>query len=200
MCKSHNNNNNNLFVVQLLSGFPLFATPWTAALQASLSLSASWSLPKLMSAESVMLSNHLILCHPPLLLPSVLLSIRAFSQELAVHIRWPWWWQIHLPFLKYAGRVRCYEGLHILFDFPATLWNPGEFASRAKSLSESCLTPESPWHCPRHGQPRPGLVTLFKWRVFDVWRVHCLKYWVRPVFSLNIVRKKRDRVGSGHSL
>ena len=68
-CKSHKNNNNNLVVVQLLSGFSLFATPWTAACQASLSLSVSWSLPKLMSVESVMLSNHLILCHPPLLLP-----------------------------------------------------------------------------------------------------------------------------------
>ena len=68
-----------------------FATPWTAARQASLSLTNSWSLLKLMSIESVMLSIHLILCHP-LLLPSVFPSIRIFSNELALCIRWPKFW------------------------------------------------------------------------------------------------------------
>ena len=67
--------------VQLLSRVWLFATPWTAAHQASLSISNSWSLLKLMSIESVMPSNHLILCRPLLLLPSIFLSIRVFSNE-----------------------------------------------------------------------------------------------------------------------
>ena len=67
----------------------LFATPWTAARQASLSITNSRSLPKLMSIESVMPSNHLILCHPLLLLPSIFPNIRVFSNESALRIRWP---------------------------------------------------------------------------------------------------------------
>ena len=70
----------------------LFETPWTAALQASLSISNSWSLLKLMSIESVMPSNHLILCYPLLLLPSIFPSIRVFSSESVLHIRWPQYW------------------------------------------------------------------------------------------------------------
>ena len=71
-------------VVQLPSHLHLFVTPWTAAHQASLSFATSCSLLKLMSIESVMPSNHLLLCHPPLLLPSIFPSIRVFSSELAV--------------------------------------------------------------------------------------------------------------------
>ena len=71
--------------VQLLSHVRLFATPWTAAHQASLSITNFRSLPKLMSIEPVMLSNHLILCRPLLLLPSILLTIRVFSNESALH-------------------------------------------------------------------------------------------------------------------
>ena len=67
----------------------LFATPWTAAHQASLSISNSWSLLKLMSMGSVMPSDHLILCRPLLLLPSIFPSISIFSNESALHIRWP---------------------------------------------------------------------------------------------------------------
>ena len=78
--------------VQLLSRVQLFATPWTAAHQASLSITNSQSLLKLMSIKSVMPSNHLILCHPLLLLPSVFPSIRVFSNESALHIRWPKYW------------------------------------------------------------------------------------------------------------
>ena len=76
-------------VVQLLSHVRLFATPCTAACQASLSITNSWSLLKLMSIESVMPSNHLIPCRLLLLLPSVFPSIRVFSNELSPHIRWP---------------------------------------------------------------------------------------------------------------
>ena len=74
---------------QWLSNVQLFATPWTAAHQACLSLTKSWSLLKFMSFESVMPSNHLILCHPLLLPPSIFSSIRVFSNELVLHIRWP---------------------------------------------------------------------------------------------------------------
>ena len=75
--------------VQLLSHARLFVTPWTAERQASLSITNSRSLPKLMSIESVMPSNHLILCHPLLLLPSILPSMRVFSSESFLRIRWP---------------------------------------------------------------------------------------------------------------
>ena len=78
--------------VRLLSHVWLFVTPWTAARQASLSITNSWSLLKLMSIESVMLSNYLILCRPLLVLPSIFPSIRVFSNESALHIRWPKYW------------------------------------------------------------------------------------------------------------
>ena len=78
-------------IVQLLSCVWLFATPWTAASQASLSLTSSQSLLKLMSIESMMPSNHLILCHP-LLLPSIFPSIRVFSNESVLPIRWLDYW------------------------------------------------------------------------------------------------------------
>ena len=78
-----------LLLVQLLSHVWLFVTPWTAARQASLSFTIPQSLLKLVSIESVMLSHHLILCHSPLLLPSIFPHTRVFSTELAFHIRWP---------------------------------------------------------------------------------------------------------------
>ena len=78
--------------VQSLSRVRLFATPWTAACQASLSITNSWSLLKLMSIKLVIPSNHLILCHPLLLLPSVFPSITVFSNESALCIRWSKYW------------------------------------------------------------------------------------------------------------
>ena len=80
--------------VQLLSHVRLFVTPWTAALQASLSITNSLSLPKLMCIESVMPSNHLILCCPLLLPPSIFPSITVFSNESVLHIRWPKYWSL----------------------------------------------------------------------------------------------------------
>ena len=91
-----------------LSHVQLFATPWTAAHQASLSISNSWSLLKLMSIESVMPSNHLILCHPLLLLPSIFLSIRVFSNESALLIRRPKYWSFSFtisPSNEYSGLI-----------------------------------------------------------------------------------------------
>ena len=76
----------------MLSHFQLFVTPWTAACQASLSITNSQSLHKLMSIESVTPSNHLILCHPLLLLPSIIPSIGVFSNESVRCIRWPKYW------------------------------------------------------------------------------------------------------------
>ena len=78
--------------VQYLSCVQLFATPWTAARQPSLSITKSWSLLKLMSIELVMPSNHLILCCPLLLPPSIFPSIRVFYNELVICIRWPKYW------------------------------------------------------------------------------------------------------------
>ena len=78
--------------VQLLSRVQLFATSWTTARQASLSITNSWSPPKPMTIQSVMPCNHLILCHPLLLLPSIFPSIRVFSNESALCIRWPKYW------------------------------------------------------------------------------------------------------------
>ena len=92
--------------VQSLSHVWLFATPLTAAHQASLSITNSRSLLKLMSIESVMPSNHLILCHPLLLLPSVLPSIRVFSNESVLRVRWPKYWSFSIsPSNEYSEQI-----------------------------------------------------------------------------------------------
>ena len=93
---------------QSLSHVRLFVTPWTAAHQASLSITISRSLLKLMYIESVMPSNHLILCDPLLLLPSIFPSIRVFSNESALRIRWPKYWSFSFsisPFSEYSGLI-----------------------------------------------------------------------------------------------
>ena len=94
--------------VQSPSRVRLFTTPWTAAHQASLSITNSQSLLKLMPIESVVLSNHLILCCPLLLLPSVFPSIRVFSSESVLHIRWPNYWSFSFsisPSNEYSGLI-----------------------------------------------------------------------------------------------
>ena len=92
-------------VVQLLSLVRLFVTPRTATQQASLYFTISWSLLKLMSIESMMPSNHLILCHPLLLL-LIFPSISVFSNELALHIMWPKYWSFIIsPSNEYSGLV-----------------------------------------------------------------------------------------------
>ena len=95
-------------VVQSLSRVWLFATLWTTALQASLSFTISWSLLKLTSLESMMPSNHLILCYPLLLLPSIFPSIRVFSSESALRIRWPKYWSFSFsisPSNEFSGLI-----------------------------------------------------------------------------------------------
>ena len=92
--------------VQLLSHVRLFATPWTTACQASLSITNSWSSLRLMSIESVMPSSHLILCCPLLLLPSTFPSIRGFSNESLLHIRWPKYWSFSIsPSNEYSELI-----------------------------------------------------------------------------------------------
>ena len=96
--------------IQSLSPVQLFVTPWTAARQASLSITNSWSTLKLMSIESVMPSNHFILCHPLFLLPSIFPSINVFSHESVLHIRWPNHWSFSFsisPSNEYSGLISC---------------------------------------------------------------------------------------------
>ena len=95
-------------VVHSLSCVWLFAVPWTAAHQASLSIINSWSLLKLMPTESMMPSNHLILCCPLLLLPSIFPSIKIFSNESILQIRWPKYWSFSFsicPSNEYSGLI-----------------------------------------------------------------------------------------------
>ena len=98
----------HIVAVQSLSPVQLFAIPWTAACQASPSFTISQSLPKLMSIESVMPSNHLVLCYALLLLSSIFPSIRVFSNESARHIRWPKYWSFSFsisPSTEYSGLI-----------------------------------------------------------------------------------------------
>ena len=142
----------SVIVVQFVSCVWLFATPWSATLQASLSCIISLSLLKLMSIESVMPSNHLILCLPLLLLPSVFPNITVFSSESALHILWPKYWSCSIsPFNEYSGLFPL--GL-TGFWYPCCLRESQEsspapqfesISSLALSLLTS-LSPNSPLH------------------------------------------------------
>ena len=114
--------------VQLLSHIWLFVTPWTAACQASLSITNSWSLLTLMSIESVMSSNHLILCCPLVRLPSIFPSTRVFSNESVLHIRWPKDWSFSFsisPSNEYSGLISFRaDWLDLLLKFE--IWSPFE--------------------------------------------------------------------------
>ena len=96
------------FCISSVTQVQLFVTPWTTARQASLSITNSWSLLRLMSIESVMPSNYLILCCPFLLLPSIFFSIRVFSSESVLRIRWPKFWSFSFsisPSSEYSGLI-----------------------------------------------------------------------------------------------
>ena len=96
----------HLSSVQSLSHVQIFATPWSSAGQAFLSITNSQSMLKLMSIKSVMLSNHLVLCSPVLLLPSIFPSIRVFSNESVLHFRWPKYWSFSIsPFNEYSELI-----------------------------------------------------------------------------------------------
>ena len=116
----------------------LFVTPWIAARQASLSITNSCSLLKLMSIESVMPSNHLILCHPLLLLPSIFPSIRVFSNESVLHIRWPKYWSFSFSFSlsnEYSGLISFRMDWFDLLAIQGTLKSlPQQHSSKASIL------------------------------------------------------------------
>ena len=117
----------SIVVVQLLSRVQLFATPWTAPRQSSLSFTISRNLLKFMSTEVVMPSNHLILCHPLLLLPSICPSIRVFS-ELALSIRWP---RCFLHIIYFFKSHNCVKLKLLLYPF----YRWGNWDSKGNSLS-----------------------------------------------------------------
>ena len=122
-----------------LSHVQLFVTPWTAPHQVSLSISISWSLLKLMSIESVVPSNHLILCHPFLLLPSIFPSIRVFSNESVLCIRWPRDWRFSFSIcpLGWTGWISLQsKGLRRVFS--STTVQKHQFFSAQLSLWSNC--------------------------------------------------------------
>ena len=130
--------------VESLSRVRLFATPWTTAHQAAPSNTNSWSPPKSVSTESVMPSNHLILCCPRLLLPSIFPNIRVFSNESALHMRWPKYWSFSFsisPSSEYSGlisfRIDRFDLLDVQFS----------------SVTQSCLTLCNPMNHSTPGLP-----------------------------------------------
>ena len=142
---------NNFFSVQSLSCVQLFATPYTAVPPASLSITSSQSLLKLMSIESVMPSNHLILCRPLLLLPSIFPSIRIFSSESVHHTMWPKYWSFSFsisPSNEYSGLISfridrfdllAVQGLSRVFPIPPLF-------ESISSLAQLSLWSNSPIH------------------------------------------------------
>ena len=130
-------------LVQSLSRVQLFATPWTAARQASLSITNSQSSPKPLSIELVIPSNHLILCRPLLLLPSILPSIRVFSNESALRIRWPKYWSFSFnisPSNEYPGLISFRMDWLDLLAVQGTLKSPLQhYGSKASILRRSAF-------------------------------------------------------------
>ena len=131
----------------MLSHVQLFVTTWTAACQASVSITNSWSLPKPMSMELVMPSNHLILCHPFLLLPSIFPSIRLFSNESVLCIRWPKYWSFSVsisPSNEYSGLISFRVDWLDLLAIQGTLKSPPQH----HSLKTSVLQHSAFFYCP----------------------------------------------------
>ena len=126
-----------MVVVHSLSHVQLCVTPWTAARQASLSFTISRSLLKLMSIELVMPSNHLVLCLPLLLLPSIFPSIRVFSSEVVLHIRWPKNWSFSFsinPSNEYLGLISFRINWFDLLAVQETLKSPLQHHSSKASI------------------------------------------------------------------
>ena len=124
-------------LVQSVICVRLFVTPWTAAPQASLFITNSQSLLKLMSIESVIPFNHLILCRPLLLLPSILTSVRVFSKESILHIRWPTYWSFSFsisPSNEYSGLISFRMDWFYLLEVQGTLKSLLQFHSSKASV------------------------------------------------------------------
>ena len=136
-----------LAAVQLLSRVWLWPHGWTAACQASLPFTISWSLPRFMSTESVMLSNHLILS-TPLLLPSVFPSIKVFANESALCIRWPKYWSFSIsPFNDYLGLIS------FRIDWFGFLAVQGTFKSLLQHNSKASILQHSPFFMVQFSHP-----------------------------------------------
>ena len=134
--------------VQSLSRVWLFVTPWTAARQASLSITNFRSLPKPMSIESVMPSNHLILCRPLLLLPSIFPGIRVFSNESALRIRWPKYWsffQLQHQSFQWTPRTDFLQDGLVGSPCSPKDSQESSLAPQLKSINSSSLTRDSTW-------------------------------------------------------
>ena len=128
--------------VQPLSRVRLFATPWITACQASLSITNSWSLLKLMSIESVMPSSHLILCHPLLLLPPIPPGIRVFTNESALHMKWPKYWSFSFCISlsnEHPGLISFRMDWLDLFAVLASLYQGNYFLISCYNKSKECF-------------------------------------------------------------
>ena len=148
-----------LVAVHLISCVRLSVTPWTAVCQASLSFPISWTLLKLMSMELVMPSNHLVLCRPLLLLPSIFPSIRVFSDESVLRIRWPKYWSLSFivsPSNEYAGlisfRIDWFDLLAAQGTFKNLLQHHSLKASNLRACDKSVTKSTLAVSCPQAEQ------------------------------------------------
>ena len=135
-------------------------TPWTAASQDSLSITKSWSLLKLMSIELVMPSNHLMLCHPLLLLPSIFPSIRVFSNKSVFHIKWPKYWSFLFsisPSNEYSGLISFRMDWLDLLTVQRTLKSLLQHHSSKATILNIQLSLESNSHIHRRQLEKPKL-------------------------------------------
>ena len=149
ICEMGRSFNPTIIVVQWLSRVQLFATPWSAAHQTSPSFTISWSLLKPMSVESVMPSNHLILCRPLLLLPPIFPNIRVFSSESVFHIRWPKYWSFSFSTSSSNGYSAFISFRMDWFDLPVqgTLMSLLQhYNSKASILQHSAFFMVQPSH------------------------------------------------------
>ena len=176
----------------MLSCFRLFVTPWTAAHQASLSINNSRSLLKVMFIKSVMPSNHLILCHPFLLLPSIFPSIRVSSNESVLHIRWPKYWSFSFSISlsnAYSGlisfRIDWFDLLAVQGTLKSLLQHPTlkasilgcirgvEIEKIKVSVAQSCLTLCNPMDSSLPGSSVHGILQtrILEWGAIPFFRV-----------------------------
>ena len=158
----------------------LFATPWTAACQAFLTFTISQTLLRFMSIESVMPSNHLILCHPLLLLPSIFPSIRVFSNESALHIRWPKYWSFSTsPPNEYSGLISFRTDSFDLLAVQGTL----KSLLQHHSLKASILW-RSAFFMVQLSHP---YMTTHSFTCMDVWELDCEEGWAPKNWCLQTV-------------
>ena len=186
--QSNARNINSNSSVLLLSRVRFFASPWTAAHQDSLSIANSQSLFRLMSIQSVMTSNHLILCHPLLLLPSIFPSIRVFSKEAVLCIRWPKYQSFSFSISLsngYSGLISFRMDWLDLFSVQGTLKNllqhhSSHRSDQIRSVAQSCPTLCDPMNC-----STPGLPVHHRLPEFTQTHVHRVSDAIQPSHPLS---------------